>query len=80
MVVRNGQVPRCARLANWAARVDAPVRNGRKSHLWPMLLHILVVRYFLLLAPVCAPTIPLGLGKPHSWNTFHGVVAVVSAG
>ena len=81
MVARNGQVPRCARLADWEARMYAPVRNGRESELWPTLLFIPAVRYFLLLAPVCAPTVPLGLGKPHSWNTasVHGVVVVLSA-
>ena len=75
MVVRNGRVPRRARLANWAARGIVPHRNGREIHVWPTLILIMVVRYFLL-ALVRTPAVPFGLRKPHSRNvtSIHALI------
>ena len=56
MVSRNGlwvSAPRCARLANWAARyIGIPNRNGRWKKVWPILLLFGVVARYFLLAPL----------------------------
>ena len=85
MVSRNGlwvSAPRCARLANWAARyIGIPDRKGRWKKVWPILLLFgVVVRYFLL-APL-RRLLALTFARPSQVGTssVHVVILIFGAG